>query len=75
MKKVFIVVLILISLILMTLQVIAVVQNKKLEKDVMIFKGEVKAEFLLINEKLLETEKKVEEQFSINLSIDLSIYL
>ena len=66
MRKVFVGVLILIVLALMTLQIIEVVQNKNLKSDVMKFREEIKEEFSLMNEKLIETEERMNEQFVLN---------
>ena len=68
MRKVFIGILILIVLALMTLQIVAVVQNKNLKSDMMRFREEVKEEFSLMNEKLIETEEKMNEQFALTFS-------
>ena len=68
MRKVFIGVLILIVLALMTLQIIAIVQNKNLKSDVMKFREEIKEEFSLMNEKLIETEERMNEQFVLTFS-------
>lgn len=68
MRKVFIGILILIVLALMTLQIIAIVQNKNLKSDVMKFREEVKEEFTLVSEKLIETEEKMNEHFALNFS-------
>lgn len=68
MRKVFVGVLVLIVLVLIILQIVAVVQNKNLENDVMKFREEVKEEFSSMNEKLIETEEKMNEHFALNFS-------
>ena len=52
----------------MTLQIVAVVQNKNLKSDVMKFREEIKEEFSLMNEKLIETEERMNEQFVLTFS-------
>ena len=56
----------LIVLALIILQIVAIVQNRSLKNDVMKFREEIKEEFSLMNEKLIETEERMNEQFVLN---------